>query len=141
MKKLKRFKNLYLSDNKGDIKFELEKRIPVWTSISELYLDTELQDNDYTSIANTLTNTDFQLSELKEIDLYEVFPVLKNNLLSVAGVWSGFDQNWLIENCTKAYLKRDNKLFRFKIKVYSLYLYSTRQQHWKEIEQRIKKSD
>ncbi|WP_458627079.1 DUF7079 family protein [Winogradskyella sp. PC D3.3] len=117
---------------------ELEKRIPIWHSISEFYLDTELQDYNYKSIANTFLNSNLHISELKEIDLYEVFPVLKGNLISVAGQWNGFDEKWLNESCTKAYLKRKNRVFRWKTKLYNLFLYSMRKDHWTEIENRIK---
>lgn len=79
------------------------------------------------------------ISELKEIELYEVFPVLKNNLMSVAGEWKGFNENWLKASCKKAYLKRKNIFFRWKIKLYNIFLRSMTEYHWVEIEKRIKK--
>jgi hypothetical protein len=133
-----KFINPWSRDYSIDIELELEKRIPIWNSISEFYLDTELQDENYESITNTFLNSDLHISELKGIDLYEVFPVLKGNLLSVAGEWNGFDEKWLNESCTKAYLKRKNNFFRLKTKFYNGFLFSMRKDHWTEIENRIK---
>ena len=133
-----KFINPWTRDNLIDIELEIEKRIPIWNSISEFYLDTELQDSDYEAITSTFLNSDLHISELKEIDLYEVFPVLKGNLMSVAGEWNGFDEKWLNESCTKAYLKRKNGFFRWKTKLQNRFLYSIRKDHWTEIENRIK---
>lgn len=126
------------NDTSVNTELELEKRIPIWISISEFYLDTVLQDSDYESIANTFLNSRLPLSKLKEIDLYEVFPVLKGNLVSVAGVWDGFDEKWLKEACTKTYFKRNNRFFKWKTKFYNQFLYAMRKDHWTEIENRIK---
>ena len=133
-----KFINPWTRDNSIDVEFELEKRIPIWNSISEFYLDTELQDSDYESITNTFLNSDLHISELKEIDLYEVFPVLKGNLLSVAGVWNAFDEKWLKEACTKTYFKRNKNFHKWKTKLYNQFLHSMRKDHWTEIENRMK---
>ncbi len=77
-------------------------------------IHSELQDSDYESITNTFLNSDLHISELKEIDLYEVFPVLKGNLINVAGEWNGFDEKWLKDACTKAYFKRNNSFLNGK---------------------------
>jgi len=133
-----KFINPWSRDYLIDEEFELEKRISIWNSISEFYLDTELQDEDYDTITKTFLNSDLHITEIKDIDLYEVFPVLKGNLLSIAGVWNGFDENWLKEHCTKAYFKRNNSFFKWKTKLYNQFLYSMREDHWTEIENRIK---
>tara|TARA_R110001632_G_scaffold95102_3_gene201165 strand:- start:1393 stop:1785 length:393 start_codon:yes stop_codon:yes gene_type:complete len=117
----------------------IENRKPIWKVISEFYLDTELQKFDYDRISEILIASNFDIEELKAIDLYEVFPVVKGNLLSVAGEWNRFDQNWLNEACEKTYLKRKIGFFRWKIKFYNQFLYSMRKDHWTEIENRIKK--
>jgi hypothetical protein len=38
------------------------------------------------------------LSEAEEILWYEVYPVLEGNLRSVAGVWEGWSDSWLVQN-------------------------------------------
>ncbi|MUH35738.1 hypothetical protein D9O36_07795 [Zobellia amurskyensis] len=116
---------------------ELEQRFPVWNSISELYLDTELQGHNYDTITRTFLNSGFSLEELKAIDRHEVFPVLKANLLNIFGEWRGFDEKWLNEECTKRYLKRDNRWFKNKNQFYDYFLFSMRKDHWTEIENRM----
>ncbi len=117
---------------------EIEKRKPIWNAISDFYLDTELQYSDYERIATEFIKTGKTIQQLKEIDFYEVFPVLKGNLMSVAGEWGGFDENWVNENCGKMYLKRTGFCFRLKAKLYHKFLFWTRKDHWKEIEHLMK---
>ncbi|MEO0374565.1 MAG: hypothetical protein AAF329_08070 [Cyanobacteria bacterium P01_A01_bin.17] len=75
---------------------ELEQRSPVWDALSELFLDTERQPYNHQWIANTLAESDYTEEELERILRHEVAPILGTNLLSVAGEWQGFDQNWLV---------------------------------------------
>jgi hypothetical protein len=75
---------------------DLDARIPVWTALSELYLDTEVSAYR-AAIAATLAASPYPLDALHEILMDEVHPVLYPNLLSVAGAWAGFDEPWLIE--------------------------------------------
>ncbi|GAA4276552.1 DUF7079 family protein [Aquimarina mytili] len=116
----------------------IEQRKPIWNVISEFYLDTELQKSDYDRISKTLIASGLNIEELKAIDLYEVFPVLKENVLSVAGIWNGFDENWLNLACEKVYHKRRSIFFRWKTKFYNRFLYPMRKDHWIEIENRLK---
>jgi len=118
----------------------IENRKPIWQVISEFYLDTELQKSDYDRISKTLISSNLDIEELKTIDLYEVFPVLKGNLLGVAGIWNGFDEKWLNEACAKVYLKRRNGFFRRKTRLYNRFLYWMRKDHWVEIENRMEYS-
>jgi len=117
---------------------EIEKRKPVWNAISDFYLDTELQPSDYERIAAEFIKSGKTIQQIKEIDFYEVFPVLKGNLMSVAGEWGGFNKNWLNENCEKMYLKRKNIFFRLKIKLSHVFWFWMRKDHWKEIENLLK---
>ena len=61
---------------------------------SELYLDTDPAPA-YESLARILAASPYPLGELRRILLEEVHPVLRGNLLSSAGVWNGFDPDWL----------------------------------------------
>ncbi|WP_169977466.1 DUF7079 family protein [Tautonia rosea] len=74
---------------------ELERRRPVWDALSDLFLDRELQPDDHRRIADVLASSGYSEAELEEILCREVGPVLWPNLLSVAGVWTGFDRDWL----------------------------------------------
>ncbi|MBK1884526.1 hypothetical protein JIN85_19070 [Luteolibacter pohnpeiensis] len=75
----------------------VEERLPVWNALSELFLDTELQEDDHQSIARVLAASPYTEKKLDEILRFEVTPVLKWNLLSIADEWAGFDEAWLRE--------------------------------------------
>ena len=74
---------------------EIKGRRPVWTALSELWLDTKLQDRDLTYIARVLHDSGYDRDTLDRILAEEVAPVVYRNLYSVAGVWTGFDPDWL----------------------------------------------
>ena len=74
---------------------EIERRKPVWSAFSEFWLDTELEDDELHHIARIAAASGFTISELRDIYLYEVAPVVSPNLLSIAGEWAAFDEEWL----------------------------------------------
>lgn len=76
---------------------DLNNRRLVWVAMSELFLDTELQERDLTRIVGVLAASPYSFDELNSIYHDEVFPVLSANLLSVVGEWAGFDEDWLVE--------------------------------------------
>lgn len=73
---------------------DLAARQPVWEALSDMFLDTD------TSLsrrwrAEQLAASPYSIEQLEFILVDEVYPVCRLNLLSVAGVWAGFDQEWL----------------------------------------------
>lgn len=80
---------------------EIERRKPVWIALSDLWLDTELTEDDLRRIAEVMRRSGYEVEELREIYLFEVAPVVFPNLLSVAGEWAGFDEEWLVNEVTK----------------------------------------
>jgi len=66
------------------------------TALSWLFLDTEATPNEIDDIVNTLRPLDISIDALDNIFRHDVFPILYPNLLSTAGVWEGFDQEWLL---------------------------------------------
>ena len=66
---------------------EIERKLPVWHALSELFVDTELQPTDYRRIADALQASGYSPDELREILADEVAPAFGSNLLSVAGEW------------------------------------------------------
>ncbi len=74
---------------------EYERRKPLWTALSELWLDTELDRTDIERIADVALESAYSIAELNEIYLYEVAPVVYSNLLTPAGIWTAFDEQWL----------------------------------------------
>ncbi len=115
---------------------ELLIREKVWEALSNFYLDTELDDSDYNYIFKIFIESKLSLEKLKEIDLFEVFPTLQMNLLSVAGEWGGFNKEWLNEKCSSNYKKKNNSEFRFVTKAKNKLHYWMRKDHWREIEAR-----
>ncbi|MBD9477783.1 hypothetical protein [Pseudoxanthomonas sp. PXM02] len=72
---------------------ELDIRRPLWIALSDLYLDTV---PDWDRIAGHCARSPFSIAELRRILFDEVHPVVHANLWSVAGVWQGFDADWLV---------------------------------------------
>ena len=74
---------------------ELLRRRPLWIALSDLWLDTELQDRDRDFIARAMLDSGYDRDTLERIMAEEVAPVVYRNLYSVAGEWTGFDPDWL----------------------------------------------
>ena len=116
---------------------EIEKRKSLWIVLSEFYVDTELNNDDLERIANLFIDSGFSIEEIKNIDLYEVFPLLQNNLLSPAGTWAGFDEVWLSDSCERLYRKRNNWFYRRRIRFKNRLFYWMRKRYWEQLEKRI----
>ncbi len=111
----------------------------IWEALSNFYLDTELNEKDYDYISNILLKSKLSYSELKAIDLHEVFPTLQLNLLSPAGEWSGFETAWLNAKCMYNHEKRiSSKSFRLSNQLKNALHFWMRKKHWQEIERRMK---
>jgi hypothetical protein len=71
-------------------------RLTAWQALSQLFLDTELDDSDISSISRQLRSTGYGLAELDRIYEEEVAPVCCRNLRALpGGAWTGFDSEWL----------------------------------------------
>lgn len=89
---------------------DIETRKPVWEALSTLFLDTDISLlSDYR--AGKLAESPYTIDELEEILREEVFPICSWNLFSTAGVWSGFDPEFL----EKAIMKRIKSRFKISI--------------------------
>lgn len=111
---------------------EISKRKPIWLALSEFYLDTELNEADFKRIAEILKESGYSFRELKQINYEEVAPVVSPNTLTVAGEWSGFDEEWLIEEIVKKInQEKRNSIFN---KIYKKYIDSITNLYWKQIE-------
>ena len=85
----------------------IEERKPIWIALSDFYLDTELQASDFRHIAFKIIESPYSFEKVKEINKYEVFPILQPNLMSVAGEWAGFDEKWLVDSIMESLAKRN----------------------------------
>ena len=92
---------------------EIERRKPVWAALSELWLDTELTQDDLQRIAGVMKRSGYNVPQLRDIYLFEVAPVVFPNLLVVAGEWAGFDDEWLFTQATKRAWRRSLSLRAF----------------------------
>jgi hypothetical protein len=90
------------------VKINIEERKIIWIAISDLYLDTELDETDFKHIAKKIKESPYSLAQAKQIDKEEVFPVLYTNLLYLVGVWSGFNEDELIANIIKKIQSRNS---------------------------------
>lgn len=86
----------------GILKMNTEERLKIWRALSDLFLDTEIEDSTFKYIARAVSESGFSLSEVEDILWYEVYPVLESNLRSVAGVWEGWSDTWLLQNLPAA---------------------------------------
>jgi hypothetical protein len=110
----------------------IEERKPVWIALSNLYLDTELQENDYKYMAEVFYKSPYSLDEIGLINKYEVRPVLMPNLLSVAGEWAGFDKDWLTQSITSK-IKDYNKIKRKRLGIMKFIYNLFWKSDWKKI--------
>jgi len=115
----------------------MENRKQIWIALSEFYLDTQLTSDDFDRISSVFRNSGLQLNDIKEIDLLEVFPALQPNLLSVAGEWAGFNNNWLLDECEKRYRRRKKFFHKLNCKFWNICFYWMRRDYWNQIEKRI----
>jgi hypothetical protein len=66
---------------------DIQRRLPVWSAFSELFLDTELTEHNYRSIVQRAGSAGFAPDELHAILVDEVFPRFAFNLFGLAGDW------------------------------------------------------
>jgi hypothetical protein len=59
---------------------EIERRAPVWSALSELFIGKELQGYDYAYLAESLRNSGYSMSQLETMLDEEVTPVFHFNL-------------------------------------------------------------
>lgn len=111
----------------------IDERKPIWLVLSEFYLDTELQESDFRRIAKKIIESPFTFKEVKKINKYEVFPVLQPNLMSVAGEWVGFNEEWLVKRIQNSLANR-NYFEKIKIERDYLTLKWMCRDYWERLE-------
>ncbi|MFO1498983.1 MAG: hypothetical protein U1G07_11425 [Verrucomicrobiota bacterium] len=95
--------------------------------MADLFLDTELAQEDYRRIAENLARSPYSEETLWEIFRFEVYPACRRNLRVVAGEWAGFDRRWLIEKITPHFDKRP----KFRWSLFNRWMLSP---HWRKIQ-------
>ena len=95
---------------------DIASRRPVWDALSRLYLDTEMSADDLALLATQLAASPYTADELECVLLIEVHPICIGNLRRVAGIWSGFDSDWLQDRI----LRRRRLWFRWPARCFPL---------------------
>lgn len=71
---------------------EIERRAPVWRALSDLFLDTELDESDFSMIAEKIRAAGFTADQAEEVLRRDVAPVFWGNLVQVAGEWTPWSE-------------------------------------------------
>jgi hypothetical protein len=83
---------------------EIDRRLPVWVALSELFLDTKLGPADWDRIAATIRETGFSPAQAQACLDSEVAPVFSQNMLATAGGWAGWSDEFVRQAIT-SYLR------------------------------------
>lgn len=108
-------------------------RESVWLAVSELWLDSELDDSGRAAIARTLAISGFSVAELEAIYRLEVAPVVWTNTRVAAGVWDGFDPDWLFEACRRNQQRRHSLWHRGRCRLFGRAMTAAVQDDWAKI--------
>jgi hypothetical protein len=113
---------------------EIARRKPVWAALSELWLDTELEEDGLRRIAGVMEASGYPIVALRDIYLYEVAPVVCGNLLVVAGEWAGFNQEWLFTEAARRARSRSLMLRAFvKLGIGRRIMTFATERHWETL--------
>lgn len=77
-----------------------EPETQAYIALSDMFLDTEMSDWMIESIVSRLARTSLTIPTLEAMLRDTLFPILFYNILAVAGIWSGFDEEWLISEAS-----------------------------------------
>jgi hypothetical protein len=83
----------------------LTERLPVWSALSDLFLDTQLDESDHRRIAIALRQSSYSALELHHILRDEVTPAFGWNLAAAAGEWAGWTDEAVQEIMTRSLRK------------------------------------
>ena len=111
----------------------LNARREVWIALSDLWLDTELDDSRLDEIAAVVCGSGFSRDEVQAIFHYELAPFLGWNCLIAAGECSGFDADWVCEQAAKR-MGKPSLLKRILVGT-GIMTYAARDA-WQEVERR-----
>jgi hypothetical protein len=82
--------NLALDRSMKPAAEDVDRRRPVWEALSDLFLDTELNEGYYRHVACRIVDSGYTPAEIDEILWKEVFPIIECNLRHPCGEWAGF---------------------------------------------------
>ena len=94
---------------------ELKIRRKVWKTLSEFFLDKNLDEMSSKRIFEIIRDSVYNDKQINYILWYEVAPVVEFNSLSVAGEWAFFDEQWLFYSIESNHLSMSSlkKIFLY----------------------------
>jgi len=110
---------------------DIVNRLPVWSAMSDFYVDNELTDDRIREIAKVCSDSPYTLRDLEKIMFTEVWPAFVRNLFSVAGEWVGWSDDVIIDRIIKNYKNR----FYFSWRLNPLKIYFCRK--WLAVEKEV----
>ncbi|MEO3432620.1 hypothetical protein [Inquilinus sp. CAU 1745] len=112
----------------------IERRLPVWVALSELFIDTELQPAAYDAIARTIRQAGIGRAEALTILKEEVAPVFYSNTLSIAGNWTGWPEaevrGSIMEHLSRGPVRR-------QVAVVAAKIWRSYAERWEEVARRL----
>lgn len=113
---------------------EIARRRPVWQAMSAFFLDTELDEAQVREIAQVLRASGYSEAQLDDILTREIAPLLYSNAVSVAGVWNGFDLDWLVQQIVAGKHRTLAKWYRFTDRwACNRVLRGVKEQYWNRV--------
>lgn len=97
---------------------EISRRLPLWCALADLFLDTDSDPAVYKAIHKIAEENNFSLTETIAILKEDVLPAFGTHLMSVAGEWSGFEEEYVLKKISEA-LSRS----AFKKRIWSLFFW------------------
>jgi hypothetical protein len=88
-----------------------------------------------------MANSDLSIEQLRQVYLVEVAPVVSPNLLTVAGEWAGFDEEWLCSQIVRNLRDRPRRtrFWSWFPLTRGPMLYAT-ERHWKRLVELVQRS-
>lgn len=75
---------------------EIVRLVPLWTALADLFLDTDAMLS-VPYIARTIVEGGFTVAEAEHALRWDVRPAFYRNLLSIAGEWAGWPEDYVRE--------------------------------------------
>ncbi|MEO1220470.1 MAG: hypothetical protein AAFY42_03850 [Pseudomonadota bacterium] len=94
---------------------EISRRLPLWIALSDTLLDTELSEGRYRQIAHVIAKSGFSPDEALMIFREDVVPAFAINLLSTAGEWTGWPDDYVRERVLEARKSRVSRALLTRI--------------------------
>lgn len=106
-------------------------------AISELFLDTDLDQDDFVRLGDMLKASRLTVDELDRIYYKELAPLLYGNLETTAGEWSGFDPEWLEREISKQNRQRAIEKIPILNTVWRYWITRTTREEWQKLRSQL----